>query len=87
MLPKAEDEEVLHSLLAEVVVDAVDLLLPKEGMDDVVEVSGGVKVVAKGLLDDDAAPAIALVGHAAGAHVAEGDPRRGLGRWRGSRGG
>ena len=33
----------------------------------------GGKVAAEGLLDDDAAPAVALVRHAAGAHVAKSD--------------
>ena len=69
---KAEDHEVLHGLLAEVVVDAVDLLLAEEGVDDAVEVLRGVEIATEGFLDDDAAPAVALVGHAAGAHVAQG---------------
>ena len=76
-----EDQKVLHRLLAQVVVNAVDLLLAKEGVDGAVQRLGGGKVAAEGLLDDDAPPAVALVRHAAGAHVAKGDLVEG-GRYR-----
>ena len=53
---EAEDEDVLHGLLAEVVVDAEDLIFVEDLVDLVVEGAGGFEVVAEGLLDDDADP-------------------------------
>ncbi len=50
---EAENEEVLHRLFAEVVIDAEDLILVEDGVDLVVERAGGVEVMAEGLLDDD----------------------------------
>ena len=47
---KAEDEQVLHRLLAEVVVDAVDLLLVEGGVQLVVEVAGALQVVSERFL-------------------------------------
>ena len=51
---EAEDQDVLHGLFAEVVVDAEDLALVEDRVDLVVECAGGVEVVAEGLFDDDA---------------------------------
>ena len=50
---EAEDEHVLHGLFAEVVVDAEDLAFLEDGVDLVVEVAGGVEIVAEGFFDDD----------------------------------
>ncbi len=50
---EAEDEEILHSLLAEVVIDAEDLALLEDGVDLMVELAGRIEIVAEGLLDDD----------------------------------
>ena len=54
---KAEDQDVLHRLFAEVVVDAVDLLLLEDALQLVVELLGAGKVLAEGLFDDEAGPA------------------------------
>ena len=50
---ETEDEDVLHRLLAEVVVDAEDLLLVEDREQLVVELPRGLEVVPEGLLDDD----------------------------------
>ena len=49
---EAEDQQVLHRLLAQVVVDAEDLALVEDGVDLVVELARGVEIVAEGLFDD-----------------------------------
>ena len=76
---EAEDEDVLDGLFAEVVVDAEDLVFVEDGVDLVVELDGGVEVVAEGLLDDDADAALIGLGHALRAEVFD-DGRKKLGR-------
>jgi len=49
---EAEDGQVLHRLLAEVVVDAEDALLGEDGVQGLVEPLRRGEVVAEGLLDD-----------------------------------
>ena len=49
---EAQREQVLHRLLAEVVVDAEDLALAEVLADQRVELLGRGQVVAEGLLDD-----------------------------------
>src|ERR1700733_1557222 len=71
---EAEDEDVLHRLLAEVVIDAEDLVFVEDLVDLVVESSGGFEVVAERLLDDDTDPVFAVAtvagpGHAVIAEV------------------
>ena len=56
-VPEAKGHEVLHHLLAQVVVDAVELVLPEEGGQVRRQLLGRVEVLAEGLLDDDAGPA------------------------------
>ncbi len=58
-----EDEEVADGLLAQVVVDPVDLLLAEDLEDLAVEPDGRVEVPPERLLDDDPppAPAVGLV--------------------------
>ena len=56
---EAEDQQVLHRLLAEVVVDAEDLRLVEGRGDRVVERARAREVVAEGLLEDDARPGAA----------------------------
>ena len=53
---EAHRHDVLNGFLAQVVVDAEDILLVKDLRDDVGELSRGLEVVAKGLLDNDASP-------------------------------
>ena len=86
---EAEDQQVADRLLAEVVVDAVDLRLAEDLADLAVEPLRRVQVVPERLLDDDPPPAAVVV------LVVEPDPPE-LGRrcrrtaragWRGSRGG
>ena len=66
---EAEDEQVADGLLAQVVVDAVDLRLVEDAHDRVVEVAAGLEVVAEGLLDDDARPGPRAAGEARRAQV------------------
>ena len=49
-----ERQQVLHRLLAEVVVDAVDLPLVEDAEDRAVEGARGLEVVAERLLDHHA---------------------------------
>ena len=56
-VPKAEDHQVADGLLAEVVVDAVDLRLAEDLADLAVEFLCRRKVVSERLLDDDPPPA------------------------------
>ena len=51
---EAEGEDVLHRLLAQVVVDAEDLRLVEQAAEEAVELLGAVEVVAEGLLEDQA---------------------------------
>ena len=67
-----ERHHVLHRLLAEVVVDPVDLILGKDGGHFLDERPGGIDVVTKRLLDDDPVPARAVI---AVDFPALGDPR------------
>src|SRR5262249_56959306 len=54
---EAEDHDVLHGLLAEVVVDPVDLALVQDGAETAIKLTRGLEVAAEWLLDDDPAPA------------------------------
>ena len=62
-VPEPEDQQVPDGLLAEVVVDAIDLRLAEDLADLAVEALGRLEVVAERLLDDDPPPAavVALV--------------------------
>ncbi len=66
---KAEDQNVLHRLFAEVVVDAEDLALVEDGVDLVVELARRVEVVAEGLFDDHRRHATFRLRHALRAEV------------------
>ena len=56
---EAKRQDVLHRLLAEVVVDAVNLVLRPVGQQFAVQSHRRGQIVAERLLDDDAAPALA----------------------------
>ena len=58
-----EDQQVADGLLAQVVVDAIDLRLAEDLADLAIQTLGRLEVVAERLLDDDPAPAavVALV--------------------------
>ncbi len=58
---EAEGQEVLHRLLAEVVIDPIDLVLLPVGEHLPVELERGGQVGAERLLDDDAFPAGAVL--------------------------
>ncbi len=53
---KPQGVDVLHGLLAEVMVDAINLALVEHGRDIAVERAGTLEIVAKRLFDDDPAP-------------------------------
>ena len=53
-IAEAQGEQVLHAVLAQVVIDAIDALLVEAGGDAVVDGDGLVQVVADGLLEHDA---------------------------------
>src|SRR5439155_8200221 len=55
---EAKSQHVLNGLLAEVVVDAEDLLLGEVTADPLREAAGRLEVVAEGLLDDEPRPAL-----------------------------
>ena len=54
---EAEDQDVAHRLLAEVVVDAIDLRLAEHLANLAVELYRRLKVTAERLLNNDATPA------------------------------
>ena len=54
---EAEGQKILHGLLAEIVIDPVDLVLVPVGEDVLVELERGGEIGAEGLLHDDALPA------------------------------
>ncbi len=51
---KAQRHEVLHRFLAEIMIDAIDLLFAEDLADRGVEFGGRGEVAADGLFDDDA---------------------------------
>ena len=57
---KAGEQDVLDGLLAEIMVDAVDLILPQHVVDQPVELAGRSQVGAKGFFDHYAPPAAVL---------------------------
>ena len=59
-----EHQEVLHRLLAQVVVNAIDLLLTEYAVDVAVQLLSGLQVGSEGLFDHDAPPTLQLVRHA-----------------------
>ena len=69
---ETEYQQVLDGFFAEIVVDAVDLMLGEYGMDDVVEPAGGFKVGSEGFFDDQAAPAIVFLVVAGLSHSGDG---------------
>ncbi len=72
---EAEVEQVLDRLLAQVVIDAEDLVLAKDGVERRVEPPGTGQVPAERLLDDDSG-AIGAVGLAQQAHHLAKERRR-----------
>ena len=64
---EAEGQQVLHRLLAQVVVDAVDLVLVELLEDVGIQRPGRGQIAAERLLDDHAFPGLAVgLGHQAG---------------------
>ena len=49
-------EQVLHRLLAQVVIDAIDLVLAPQGEQRLVQTVGGGQILAERLFDDDPLP-------------------------------
>ena len=56
LVGEAQRQQVLHRLLAQVVVDAEDRVGGEDVLDDGVELAGRLQVVPERLLDDDPAP-------------------------------
>ena len=54
---EAKHEQVLHRLLAEIMIDAIDLVFPKELVQRSVELTGRLEIASEGLLDDHTAKA------------------------------
>jgi hypothetical protein len=75
LVGEAEDHDVLHGLLAQVVVDAEDRGLGEDRVDRPVQLLGGGLVTPEGLLDDHPPPAGVAVGQPGAfqlvAHVGE----------------
>src|SRR5207247_3520180 len=55
---KTQYEQVLHGVFAEVVIDAVDLLLIENVKDNLIQFPGGSQVASERFLNDDAHPRI-----------------------------
>ena len=56
-VPEAEDGEVLDGLLAQVMVDPIDLVLVEDVGKLAIELAGALEIGSERLLDDDARPA------------------------------
>ena len=69
---EAEHQHILHGLLAQVVVDAIDLVFGEDLVDGGVQLPGRLQAGAEGLFDDDAAGAVVLDGQAGGAEMGDG---------------
>ncbi len=54
---EAEDQDVLHRLFAEIMIDAIDVLLVEDLEDGFVEGAGRFEIAAEGLFQNDARPA------------------------------
>ena len=76
LVGEAQRQQVLHRLLAEVVVDAEDRVGGEDVLDDGVELARRLQVVAERLLDDDPAPRPRLPGREPGALELLADRRR-----------
>ena len=71
---EAQRQQVLDRLLAQVVVDAEDVVGAEDGVDQLVELAAGGQVLAEGLLDDDPAPPVGgALRHAGAFHLLEDD--------------
>src|SRR5258707_4569539 len=53
---KSDDHEVLHGLLAEIVIDAVDLLFIENLLEITIQLLRGSQISSERLLHDDASP-------------------------------
>ena len=73
LVGRAQRQDVLNRLLAQVVVDPEHVVGGEDLVDQRVELAAGGEVVAERLLDDDPAPAAAdrVVGHAGAPHLPE----------------
>ena len=59
-LAKRRHQQVLHRLLAEIVIDAIRLMLGEESEDEIVERQRALEAAAERFLDDDARPRTVL---------------------------
>ncbi len=59
---EAEDQEILYRVFAEIVVDAIDLMLFENVVDDLVELVSRGEVAAERFFDDDANPGFCACG-------------------------
>ena len=66
---EAKDQDVLDRFLTQIVVDAEDLALVKDGIDALVQIARRSQVMSKGLFDDHADEAALGVGHSMRADV------------------
>ena len=64
---KSQRQDVLHRLLAQVVVDPEDVVGAHDASHEGIELPGAGAVVSEGLLDDDAAPGVGRLLHEPGA--------------------
>ena len=80
LIGEAQRQDVLHRLLAQVVVDAKDRILGKDAVDYFVEIAGTVQVVTERLLDDNPAPAVVVSSGQPGLVQLLADRRETLGR-------
>ena len=55
---EAENEDVLHRVLAEIMIDAIDLVLAEHVAEKLIERPRGSEIVAERLFDDEAPPTV-----------------------------
>src|ERR1043165_2890514 len=58
---ETEDEYVLNGVFAEVMIDAIDLVLGEHFRDLRVQRARGFEIAAEGFLDNDAAPVLVVL--------------------------
>src|SRR5260370_23666830 len=79
---KPQRQNVLHRLLSEIMIDAVDLVLIEQLEQLMIERARGSKIGAERLLDDDAPPGTVALACKARLREPDADGRKGGGRRR-----
>ena len=79
LVGEPQRHQILDGLLAQIVVDAEDVVRSEHAVDQLVEFASAFQIVPEGLLDHDAPPAAAarVAGHSRAVHLFEHDGEHG----------